>query len=122
MWLLVLLFSLFINNADSGKRKLIRYSLKMTCQIWYVEVFCYFKPITGRKTDDVIGVCEPQPSAVWCWSSVSPHRAIVNLPQPSGMLVLCVSPWCCCQPASTQCDVGPVCVPIELLSTCLNPV
>ena len=30
-----------------------------------------------------------------------PHRAIVNL----------------LQPASTQCDVGPMCVPIELLST-----
>ena len=26
------------------------------------------------------------------------------------------------QPASTQCDVDPVCVPIELFSTCLNPV
>ena len=25
------------------------------------------------------------------------------------------------QPASTRSDIGPVCVPIELLSTCLNP-
>ena len=38
---------------------------------------------------------------VWCWSSVCTHRATVNL----------------FQPASTQCGVGPVCVPIELLST-----
>ena len=30
---------------------------------------------------------------VWCWSSVCPHRAIVNL----------------LQPASTQCDIDPVC-------------
>ena len=33
---------------------------------------------------------------VKCWSSVCPHRAIINL----------------LQPASTQCDVSPVCVPI----------
>ena len=114
---------------------------------------------------------------MWCWSSVCPHGAIVNLlqpastqcgvgpvcvpiellstyfnlPQPSVVLVQCVSPWSYCQPtstclnpvwcwssvcphraivnllqpASTQCGVGPVCVPIELLSTyfnCLNPV
>ena len=39
-----------------------------------------------------------------CWSSVCPHRAIVNL----------------LQPPSTQCGVGPVCVPIELLSTYFN--
>ena len=39
-----------------------------------------------------------------CWSSVCPHRATVNL----------------LQPASTQCAVGPVCVPIEILSTYFN--
>ena len=51
--------------------------------------------------------CQPTSTClnpVWCWSSVCPHRAIVNL----------------LQPASTQCDVGPVCVPIELLSTYSN--
>ena len=37
-------------------------------------------------------------------SSVCPHRAIANL----------------LQPASAQCDVGPVCVPIELLPTYFN--
>ena len=45
--------------------------------------------------------CQPTSTClnpVWCWSSVCPHRAIVNL----------------LQPASTQCDVGPVCVSIEL--------
>ena len=41
---------------------------------------------------------------VWCWSSVCPRRAIVNL----------------LQPASAQCGVGPVCVPVELLSTYFN--
>ena len=44
----------------------------------------------------------PQSSVVL--ASVCPHRAIVNL----------------LQPASTQCDVGPVCVRIELLSTYFN--
>ena len=44
------------------------------------------------------------PNPVWCWSSVCPHRAIVNP----------------LHPASTQCGVGPVCVPIELLSTYFN--
>ena len=43
---------------------------------------------------------------MWCWSSVCPHRAIVNLLQPT----------------STQCGVGPVCVHIELLSTYFNPM
>ena len=51
--------------------------------------------------------CQPTSTClnpVWCWSSVCPYRAIVNL----------------LQPASTQCGVGPVCVPIELLSTYFN--
>ena len=30
-------------------------------------------------------------NTVRCWSSVWPHRAIVNLPQPSVMLVQCVA-------------------------------
>ena len=71
---------------------------------------------------------------VWCWSSVyvSPGAIVnlFNLPQPSVMLVQCVCvSWSYCQPlqpASTQCDVGPVCMCLlELLSTsstCLNPV
>ena len=96
---------------------------------------------------DVDPVCVPTEllstclNPVWCWPSVCPHRAIVNLPQPcvmliqcvspqsycqpaspSVMLIQCVSPQSYCQPASTQCDVNPVCVPTELLSTCLNPV
>ena len=48
--------------------------------------------------------CQPTSTClnpVWCWSSVCPHRAIVNL----------------LEPASTQCGVGPMCIPIELLST-----
>ena len=79
---------------------------------------------------------------------VYPHRAIVNILQPSStqcdvgpvcvpieLLSTCLIPvWCwfsvcphraivnLLQPASTQCGVGPVCVPIKLLSTCLNPV
>ena len=51
--------------------------------------------------------CQPTSTClnpVWCWSSVCPHGAIVNL----------------LQPASTQCGVGPVCVPMELLSTYFN--
>ena len=119
--------------------------------------------------------CQPTSTClnpVWCWSSVCPHRAIVdllqpastqcgvgpvcvpiqllstyfNLPQPSVVLVQCVSPYSYCQPtstclnpvwcwssvcphraivdllqpASTQCGVGPVCVPIQLLSTYFN--
>ena len=61
---------------------------------------------------------------VWYWSSVCPHRAIVNLfnlPLPS---VVCVPIELhivnLFQPASTQCGIGPVCVPIELLSTYFN--
>ena len=54
-----------------------------------------------------LSYCQPTSTClypVWCWSSVCSHRAIVNL----------------LQPASTQCGVGPVCVPIELLSTYFN--
>ena len=52
-----------------------------------------------------------------------PHRAIVNLPEPSGMLAQCVPiELLYCQPSSTQCDVGPVCVPhkvvVNLLQQC----
>ena len=61
-------------------------------------------------------------SPVWCGPTVSPHRAIVNLPQPSVMLTHCVSPQSYCQPTSAQCDVVPLCLPIELLSTYLSPV
>ena len=51
----------------------------------------------------------PQPTTtcldpVWCWSSVCPHRAVVHP----------------LQLASTQYDVGPVCVPIEQLLTYFN--
>ena len=103
-------------------------------------------------------ISSPTSPPVGCWSSVCHHRAIycqpaptqcdvgpvcittelyiVNLPQPSGMLVQCVSPqsyilstclnpvrcWSSvchhraiyCQPAPTQCDVGPVCITTEL--------
>ena len=50
--------------------------------------------------------CQPAStlSPVWWWPSVSTHRAIVNLPQPSA-----------------QCDDDPACLLTELLSTCLNP-
>ena len=51
--------------------------------------------------------CQPTSTClnpVWYWSSVCPHRVIFNLPQP----------------ASTQCGVGPMCVPIELVSTYFN--
>ena len=72
--------------------------------------------------------CQPTSTClnpVWCWSSVCPHRAIVNLLQPAS--TQCgVGPVCVCphraivnllQPAaSTQCDVGPMCVPIALYS------
>ena len=51
--------------------------------------------------------CVPPNTSTQCdvdQPSVCPHRAIVNL----------------LRPASTQCGVGPVCVPIELLSTYFN--
>ena len=66
---------------------------------------------------------------MWCWSSVCPHRAIVNLLQPAStqcgvgpVFVPHRAIVNLLQPASTQCGVGPVCVPIELLSTYFNPV
>ena len=54
-----------------------------------------------------LSYCQPTStclSPVWCWSSVCPHRATLNL----------------LQPASTQCGVGPVSVPMELFSTYFN--
>ena len=70
--------------------------------------------------------------------SYCPHGAIVpmellstyfNVPQRNVMLIQCVSPWSYCphgaivnilQCAPTQCDVGPVCVSIELLTPYFN--
>ena len=46
----------------------------------------------------VVPVCVPielfstNLNPVWCWSSVCPHRAIFNQPQPSVVLVQYVSP------------------------------
>ena len=47
---------------------------------------------------------------MWCWSSVWPHRAILHQCD--------VDPVCGpIELSSTQCGVGPVCGPIELSST-----
>ena len=76
--------------------------------------------------------CQPTSTClnpVWCWSCVSPCRAIVNLLQPASTKHV-VGPVCVIielmsiyvlQPASTQCGVGPVCVCIELFQTLLQP-
>ena len=62
----------------------------------------------------------PQPS-VMLVQCVSPYSlSTFILPQPNKMLIQCMSTQASVnlfQPASAQCGVDPVCVPIELLST-----
>ena len=99
--------------------------------VWYWSNVCPLKLLsTGSTQCDVHPVCIliellltcvnqcvssysycqlAQP--VWCSSSVYPNRAIVNLRQPVCVLIQLLST------GSTQCDIDPVCVPIELLST-----
>ena len=74
---------------------------------------------------------QPSVVLVQCVSPIELLTTYFNLPQPSVMLIQCVPHRAIVnllQPASTQCDVDPVCAPIELLTTyvlqlaSLNPV
>ena len=74
-----------------------------------------FRIISHPQNIRIVSTCL---NPVWCWSSVCPHRAIVNLLQPAstqcGVGPVCVPHRAIVnllQPASTQCGVGPVCVP-----------